>query len=191
MKRYIKQILGFLFTKMNEIYVESRKTYQNYYFYKHIKKIGKDCKFNGISYISGLDMIEIGDNVHIGNNAFIRAEGGLYIGDNVHFSRNTLLYTMSHNYEGEALPYDSDQRYRPVRIEKNVWIGMNVSILPGTIIREGAIVGGGAVVYGEIEAGAIVGNSSMKTIKKRDMNHYNRLESAKKYGGVNGKPYNG
>ena len=75
-------------------------------------------------------MAVIENNVHIGENAFIRAEGGLFIGENTHVSRNLMLYTVNHNYKGKNVPYDETVIKKPVHIEKNVWIGMNVNILP-------------------------------------------------------------
>ena len=135
-----------------------------------------------------MDSIEIGNNVHIGDNAFIRGEGGLCIGDNTHISRNLLLYTMNHDYEGELLPYDSNMRYRPVTIGKNVWVGMNVTILPGAVIGNGAIIGAGAVVAGNVEEAGIYGACLAKKIKSRNLDHYKSLEETGKYGGVNGFP---
>src|SRR5438876_7725927 len=80
----------------------------------------------------GGDKISIGNNVHIGENAFIRGEGGLSIGDNTFISRNLVLYTMSHRYNGDRLPYDDGFLIKPVIVGSNVWIGMNVCIAPGT-----------------------------------------------------------
>jgi|GEM_PF-4049199 acetyltransferase-like isoleucine patch superfamily enzyme len=109
-----------------------------------LKRCGRGVRLNGFSVITGLDQIEIGDDVHIGKNAFIRGEGGLVIGDNTHISRNLVLYTVNHNYEGECLPYDHTLVKKPVRIGRNVWIG--VKIVPGTTIEDGAIVGMGLVI---------------------------------------------
>jgi acetyltransferase-like isoleucine patch superfamily enzyme len=139
-------------------------------------------------YISSPQFAEIGSNVHINRGAFIRAEGGLKIGDNVHISRNLTLYTINHNYMGDALPYDHTVIRKPVVIEKNVWIGINVTITPGVTIGEGAIIGAGTVVAKDIPSMAIVGSQPARIITYRDEEHYRRLESAGKYGGVNGRP---
>ncbi len=155
-------------------------------YYQRAKKIGKCVKFNGISYLGSIENIEIGNNVHIGNNAYISGSGGLYIGDNTHISRNLLLYTDNHNYNGEYLPYDNTSIEKRVIIEKNVWIGMNVVILPGSHIKEGAIIGAGAVVAGTVERLNIYGASLGAVIKNRDKKHYNSLEIDKKYGAQNG-----
>lgn len=158
------------------------------YYYKRAGKIGKGVRFNGVTKITGLDKLEIGDNVHIGDGAFIRAEGGLKIGDNTHFARYVTIYTHSHNYEGEVLPYDDTFRYREVVIERNAWIGINVTILPGAYIGEGAIIGAGAVVAGRVEKFAICGAPLAQKIKERNEEHYNEKDSNKLYGGISGRP---
>ena len=153
------------------------------------KTVGVNVRFNGICKITGLENLEIGENVHIGDNAFFRAEGGLKIGDNTHFARNVIIYTHSHNYEGQYLPYDDSFINKEVEIGKNVWVGINTTILPGTMIGDGAIIGAGSTVVGDIPAGAIFGAAKANEIKRRDDQHYQNLESKGKYGGVNGKKY--
>ena len=65
-----------------------------------MKRCGKGVRIHGPNKISGLSNMELGDNVHIGQNCFIQAKGGLIIGDNTHISRNLLLYTTNHHFEG-------------------------------------------------------------------------------------------
>ncbi|MEL6820595.1 MAG: acyltransferase [Calditrichota bacterium] len=155
---------------------------------KSLKSVGQGVRFNGICRVTGAENIEIEDNVHIGDNAFIRGEGGLFIGANTHTSRNLVIYTHNHNYEGEVLPYDNSFRFRKVTIERNVWIGMNVVILPGAHIGEGAIIGAGCVVSGKVEPLAILGAVPGKVLKYRNKEHYQKLEQNKRYGGSNGIP---
>lgn len=165
--------------------------YQQAYYYQKMGKIGADVRFNGVSKFTGLDKMEIGNNVHFAGSAYVRAEGGLVIGDNCHISRNFVLYTHSHNFMGKAIPYDETFRFKPVVIEKNVWIGINVTVVPGAHIKEGAIIGAGSVVHGTVEAHAIVGTPSPKVIRYRDKEHYERLVKEGRFGGINGTLYKG
>ncbi|WP_085522156.1 acyltransferase [Tuberibacillus sp. Marseille-P3662] len=160
----------------------------SHYYKEKVNKVGQGVRFNGKSKLTGMNHIEIEDNVHIGDNAFIRGEGGLFIGENTHIARNLVLYTHSHNYEGEALPYDNSFRFRDVIIEKNVWIGINVTIAPGTHIKEGAIIGAGSVVHGVIEKMGIYGASGPNLLRQRDQEHYEKLDRERRYGGMNGVP---
>ena len=150
---------------------------------------GPGCAVHGASTITGADRIVLGANVHIGEGSFIRAEGGLVIGDNTHISRNLVLYTMNHEYEGAALPYDHTMRYQPVEIGRNVWIGMNVCIAPGTVIGDGAIVAMGTTVFGEVPPLAIVGSQPWRTIGTRDADRYEALDRDRRYGGSGGHPF--
>lgn len=152
-------------------------------------KCGKGVHVRYPARITGWKHIEIGDNVHINRNAFIRGEGGLKIGDNVHIASNLVLYTINHNYEGDALPYDHTLVRKPVVIGKNVWIGVNVVIIPGVTIGEGAIIGAGTVVSRDVPPLAIVGSQPPRIIKFRDEDHYFDLERRRRYGGVSGYLY--
>lgn len=136
--------------------------------------------------LSGGANVVFGDNVHIGSGCFIRAEGGLVVGNNVIMSRNIVIYTNSHNYNGKRLPFDETYNLRPVVIENNVWIGMNVTVAPGAIIREGAVIGIGSRIYGEISKGSIVGSGKVDVIRYRDSEHYEKLVDANKFGDSDG-----
>lgn len=160
-------------------------------YYQNMKKVGADVHFNGINRFTGLSEIEIGNNVHFGGNAYIRGEGGLVIGDNCHIARNIVIYTHSHNYMGANIPYDETFRFKSVCIEQNVWIGINVTIVPGAHIKEGAIIGAGSVIHGTVEAGAIVGSPPPKLIKYRDKQHYQTVVEEGRFGGMNGNLYKG
>jgi acetyltransferase-like isoleucine patch superfamily enzyme/capsular polysaccharide biosynthesis protein len=50
----------------------------------------------------------------------------------------------------------SDHVAKPVIVGNDVWIGINVCLLPGTILGDGAVIGANAVVRGEIPPYAIV-----------------------------------
>ena len=142
----------------------------------------------GLGTVIAPSKLTLEDNVHIGDNFFIHAQGGVRIGANTHISRNLVCYSCNHNYQGRALPYDDTHLLNEVIIEPNVWIGMNVCITPGVTIGEGAIIGMGAVVTRDVPALAIVGGNPAEVIKMRDAEHYQRLKSEGQFGGPNGKP---
>jgi maltose O-acetyltransferase len=80
--------------------------YRNQLLLKKLKSCGQDCHFHGSIIIAWPERLFIGNKVHINHNAYINAAGGVVIGNNTHISRNLTLYSYSHNYGGEALPYD-------------------------------------------------------------------------------------
>src|SRR5699024_11401108 len=82
-----------------------------------------DLRINGrVKKFSGFEQATIEQNVHIGDNVHIRAEGGLFIGANTHISRNFVCYTMYHDYEGHLLPIDVRGVYTQVHFGYNCWI---------------------------------------------------------------------
>lgn len=151
-----------------------------------MKSCGEGVGVWGRLSVTGADNMVVGDNVHFGDNAYIRAEGGLLIGDNTHISKNLVLYTINHDYEGTRLPYDNNMVQKAVTIGRNVWIGMNVSIAPGTVIGDGAIIALGTVVSGTVPPMAIVGGEKWKVLAMRDPHQYASLDEAKAYGGPDG-----
>lgn len=168
------------------LYVSLNKKFKNWKLKEQNKLLNKKIKspynvrFGYDVRIADVEKIQFGKNVFIGENAFIRAGGGVKIGNNVIISRNVLIYTLSHNYTGECLPYDNTFIKKEVVIEDNVWIGMNVVIAPGTYIEEGAVIGIGARVFGRIPKGAIVGSNG-KIIKFRNLDKYEKLKKENKF----------
>lgn len=180
-----------IFTIFNSIIcIFLNKYYEVHYKYLKMmmKRCGKGVKFHGKIVITNPMKVEMGDNVHIAENAYIRSDGGLKIGNNTHISRNIVLYTVNHNYEGERLPYDEKLIEKKVEIGSNVWIGMNVKIIPGITIGEGVIIGMGTVVSRDVPPLAIVGSAPQRIIKYRDEKKYYELKDKKKFGGASGRP---
>lgn len=156
----------------------------SFYFFitkKLFKKCGESIFFTGIPYITGINNVELGDNIVFGDNLVIRGEGGLFIGSNVIVAANLTIYTYNHNYESTLLPFDYTDNLKKVVIEDNVWIGRNVSIVPGITIGEGAVIGMGSVVTRNIPPLAIVGGNPATIIKYRDNEQYNLLKTNKNF----------
>lgn len=55
---------------------------------------------------------------------------------------------------------------RPIRIERNVWIGFDACILPGVTIGEGSVVGAKSVVTTDVPPFTIVAGNPAKLIRK-------------------------
>jgi acetyltransferase-like isoleucine patch superfamily enzyme len=96
------------------------------------------------------------------------------IGKNVCVNDGVQLLTGSHDVS------DSEWKHVKARIiiEDYVWIAVNAIILPGVHIGRGAVVGAGAVVSKDVEAGSIVvGNPAKPILKKRTKElNYNPCE---------------
>lgn len=92
-----------------------------------------------------------------------------------------MIITDTHNYEGEAIPYDKTVISKEVVIEDNVWLGNRVIVLPGVTIGEGAIIQAGSVVVSDIPKYAIAGGHPAKVFKYRDIDHYEKLKKEGKF----------
>lgn len=122
--------------------------------------VGKFCNFNGM-YVNG--------------------GGEVIIGDYFHSGIECMLITQNHNYEGEAIPYDTTYVRKEIRIGDFVWLGNRVLIMGGVEIGEGAIVAAGSVVTKDVPPYAIVGGNPAKIIKYRDKEHFLKLKEEKKF----------
>ncbi|WP_028044521.1 sugar O-acetyltransferase [Candidatus Stoquefichus massiliensis] len=118
-----------------------------------------------------------GYNITIGLNFYsdvgltILDQGGVSFGDNVILGPHVNIYTASHPYN-EVQRIKGLEYTKPVIIYDNVWIGGNVTILPGVKINQGAIIGAGSVVTHDIPPYVIaVGNPCevIRSITKEDV----------------------
>lgn len=130
-------------------------------------------RFNGYSRLR--TKTSFGKNVHF-NGIQTYGAGHVYIGDNFHSGRGLIILTQNHNYKGSAIPYDEKIEIRDVKIGDNVWIGINVLILPGVTIGEGAIIQAGSVVSRSIPPLGIAGGNPAVPFRFRDKDHYFQLK---------------
>ena len=74
------------------------------------------------------------------------------------------------------LPYDDKYIVKDVVIKQNVWIGADVTVMPGVVIGEGAVVAACSCVTKDVPSMALVGGCPAKIIKYRDKNQYDKLK---------------
>lgn len=108
--------------------------------------------------------IYIGNNFTGNYNLTILDIREVYIGDNVMIGPNTIITTVGH-------PLSPMKRRRhlgvaqPIHIGNDVWIGGNVTILPGVTIGNNVVVAAGAVVTKDIPDNCVVGGVPARKIK--------------------------
>jgi len=147
-----------------------------------ILKVGsshvKTCKINGFTVLNGKE--KFGKNINF-NGCKIFGKGQVSFGDNFHSAKGLIIITSFHNYNGNRIPYDHSLITKNVTFEDNVWIGMNVIILGGVKIGEGAIIQAGSVVVKDIPPLTIAGGSPAIPFSKRDGDKYFRLKENGKF----------
>jgi acetyltransferase-like isoleucine patch superfamily enzyme len=112
----------------------------------------------------------IGDNVIIGTGANIRAAGGeIHIGNDSLIAQNVSIIGANHLMDHEGLYRQTrwDESRTGVYIGCNVWIGANVSLLPGIKIGNNSVIGAGSVVSKDVGDNEIW--SGCAAIKKRNV----------------------
>lgn len=145
----------------------------------NFKKIGRNVQINEGTYAFS-ENIELGNDVYIGPDAYIYAQGGIEIKNGTIIGPRITIMTSNHHYDGDdlkAIPYDGGNLLEKVTIGENVWIGANVSIVPGVTIGEGAVIAMGAVVTKDVPKYAVVGGNPAKVIKYRNIEKYNKLKA--------------
>lgn len=118
--------------------------------------------------------ISVGNNFYTNHNCTILDGAKVEFGDNVFIAPNCVFSTAGH-------AIDAKQRGRgleialPIKVGNNVWIGANVSVLPGVTIGDNTIIGAGSVVNKDIPKGVIaVGNPChvLREITETDKHKY-------------------
>lgn len=120
---------------------------------------GKNCMLSGVHiYVNGENCrLVFGENVHVNASVFqpthINAFGNdrtIIIGDNCLIYNNVEIHTTDYHkiYDrnGNRINEDKD-----VTIGNNVWIGLGATILKGSVIPDGTILGAKTLVAGTIE----------------------------------------
>ena len=109
--------------------------------------------------------ISVGDNFYTNHNVTILDGAPVTFGDNVFIAPDCVFSTAGH-------PLDVEQRNQgleialPITVGDNVWIGTQVSVLPGVTIGSNTIIGAGSVVNRDIPDGVIAAGNPCKVIRK-------------------------
>ena len=116
----------------------------------------------------------IGDNFFANFNLLVMDDGKITIGNNVMIGPNVSLLATNH-------PLIADERLRlqypdghtsmsefakGIRIEDDVWIAANVSVLDGVTIGKGAVIGAGSIVTRDIPAGWLAFGNPARPIRQ-------------------------
>lgn len=137
--------------------------------------LGSNVRLGAPIYWMSPKSIYIGDNTTIwGNAKFIISskEGKFVIKENCFVGQGLTVITNNHNVKPliEMLQYEAIKNSefdinKDIIVEDDVWIGANVTILPGVNIGRGAIIGACSVVSKDIPAYAIAAGNPAKIIR--------------------------
>lgn len=109
--------------------------------------------------------ITIGDHFYTNHNCTILDGAKVTFGKNVFIAPNCVFSTAGH-------AIDAEQRAKgleialPITVGDDVWIGANVSVLPGVSIGSNTIIGAGSVVNKNIPDGVVAAGVPCKVIRE-------------------------
>lgn len=111
--------------------------------------------------------VSLGDNSGIGVNAVISSH--VTIGNDVMMGPDCMIFTANHAMEHNGVPMcqQGHNKFEPVVIGNDVWIGARVIILPGVHVGDGAVIGAGSVVTKDVPDCAVVGGNPARILRMR------------------------
>ncbi len=112
--------------------------------------------------------IKIGNNVGIGEFAYLGGAGGLEIGADCIIGQYFSCHPENHDFIDPILPIRQQGVSRQgITIEQNCWIGAKVTVLDGVRIGQGSVIAAGAVVTKDIPPFSIAGGVPARVIRSR------------------------
>lgn len=111
---------------------------------------------------------DFGKNITLGRRIFINSgcrfqdQGGVVIGDDSLIGHNTTLATLNHDIDPSRR---ADMHPGPIVIGRNVWIGSNVTVLPGVTIGDDAVIAAASVVTKDVPSRTIAAGSPARVMR--------------------------
>lgn len=110
----------------------------------HAKNVGKS-----------ISSIFIGEKTYIGEYCTLGATGGsIHIGKSCLIAQHVCIVAANHDYPKSLHEWSTKKNH--VVIGDGVWLGSGVTVLPGVMIGDFAVVGAGAVVTKDVEPNTVV-----------------------------------
>jgi carbonic anhydrase/acetyltransferase-like protein (isoleucine patch superfamily) len=105
---------------------------------------------------------------HCTVNPFSCIFAGAIIGDHVRIGTHTIIIPANHGFERTDVPiHGQPGTAKGIRINDDVWIGANVTILDGVTIGTGVVIGAGTVVTKSVPDRAIVVGNPGRVLRYR------------------------
>jgi len=103
-------------------------------------------------------------NMHVHMIIEYNSKATVKLGERVAVAPGVVFAAVSGGYKAKVMEY-FEEINQPIIIEDDVWIGANVTILPGITIGKMSVIGAGTVVNKNVEPGSVVVGVPGKVIK--------------------------
>ena len=137
---------------------------------------GERCTVGRFAYIAPTNPLlgepgeglKVGDHSNIGPYSYIGCSGFIEIGSNVMMGPRVNLMSENHEFARTDIPMKSQGVKREfIKIEDDVWIGVNSTILASVTVGRGAIIAAGSVVTKDVPPMTIVAGVPSRVIRER------------------------
>ena len=111
-------------------------------------RFGRWCFFTS----KGGEII-IGENTFLNTQVILNADigGKIHISNDCMIGPRTIFRTANHKIKDiNSVKREQGHDFADIFVERNVWIGANVTVLPGVTIGENSVIAAGAVVTKDI-----------------------------------------
>lgn len=126
--------------------------------------VGKDCWIEPTLRCDYGCNITVGDTFYANYDCVFLDAAPITIGNNVLVAPRVCFYTAGHpiapSVRNTGLEFAA-----PITVEDDVWIGGNVTVLPGVTIGRGTIVAAGSVVTKDLPAGVIAAGNPCRVLR--------------------------
>jgi acetyltransferase-like isoleucine patch superfamily enzyme len=118
---------------------------------------------------ASLDVLDIGDDCHLGKDVLIDLAAGVSLGDRVTVSMGARL--ISHIDVGMSALAQAgfERRTGRVRLEPDVYVGANAVILHGVTVGRCSVIGAGAVVTRDVPPFSVAVGVPAKVVRQVEM----------------------
>jgi carbonic anhydrase/acetyltransferase-like protein (isoleucine patch superfamily) len=128
------------------------------------------------------EKVWLGNDIYIGPEAYIWADGGVTIHNNVIFGPRVSIFTSNHKVAGaDYLPYGPTTELAEVVVHSHTWVGACSILLPGVRIGEGAVIAAGSVIVRDVPPLAFAAGNPAMVRRYRDPEEYLKLKNAGRF----------
>lgn len=130
-----------------------------------LAEVGENCYVEPPLHANWGKNTHFGSNVYANFNLTLVDDGEIFIGSHTMIGPNVTPVATGHPVRPD-LRYQGAQYSLPVHIGENVWIGANVTVLPGVTIGDNAVIGANSLVTKDIPANTVAYGSPCKVIRE-------------------------
>lgn len=111
--------------------------------------------------------VDIGSRTAIGLGSVLNGGDDIAIGEGCLISGYVYLQTSMHRFEAGTPIRDQGYDHAPVVLEDDVWLGAHVTVLPGSVLRRGTVVGSNATLRASTGENEVWAGVPARRLRKR------------------------